>query len=213
MGEFSQTGEPLFKGLPPTQYDVILADPPWLYYGSPDKWAAAGKEYRLLSDEQIFQLPIQRLLAPNGILFLWATGPRLNSALDCLTKWGLSYLGVAFVWVKTRQDGAIMGASGVRPRIVKPTTEFVLAASRVSNRRPMPLADESVAQVICDLGQGGEDSAGGVVFSSRGKHSEKPREVHTRIERLYPNARRLELFARSPAVGWDVWGNEITTEY
>ena len=26
-------------------YDVVLADPPWSYYGAPDKWGAAAKFY------------------------------------------------------------------------------------------------------------------------------------------------------------------------
>jgi N6-adenosine-specific RNA methylase IME4 len=29
------------------------------------------------------------------------------------------------------------------------------------------------------------------------------------IERLYPHATRLELFARSARPGWAVWGNEV----
>ena len=41
-----------------------------------------------------------------------------------------------------------------------------------------------------------------------GRHSEKPAHAHTLIERMYPNARRLELFARgAPRTGWTAWGN------
>ena len=29
------------------------------------------------------------------------------------------------------------------------------------------------------------------------------------IERLYPTARRIELFCRSPRPGWDAWGNQV----
>jgi N6-adenosine-specific RNA methylase IME4 len=41
-----------------------------------------------------------------------------------------------------------------------------------------------------------------------GEHSEKPKEVRHRIERLFPGP-YLELYARKPAPGWTVWGNEI----
>lgn len=101
--------------------------------------------------------------------------------------------GVAFVWIKTKRDGSPIGAQGVRPSIVKPLTEFVLAASRVPNGRPMPLGSESVVQTV---------------FAPRREHSRKPDEVRERIEQLYPDARRLEVFARTSAPGWDVWGNE-----
>lgn len=87
-----------------------------------------------------------------------------------------------------------LGRKGVRPSITKPTTEFVLAGSRVANGRPMKLADEGVSQVV---------------LAPRGEHSEKPDEVMARIERLYPDARRLELFARRRRDGWEAWGNEV----
>jgi N6-adenosine-specific RNA methylase IME4 len=41
------------------------------------------------------------------------------------------------------------------------------------------------------------------------EHSRKPDEIHRRIERLYPDAAKLEMFARRPMDGWDVWGNEV----
>jgi len=47
-----------------------------------------------------------------------------------------------------------------------------------------------------------------VVLAPVGAHSEKPSEVYSRIERLYPGP-YLELFARKPRDGWTTWGNEI----
>jgi N6-adenosine-specific RNA methylase IME4 len=49
-----------------------------------------------------------------------------------------------------------------------------------------------------------------VIFAPLGKrHSEKPQQVHEGLERLYGDARRLELFARRQRPGWTTWGNEI----
>jgi N6-adenosine-specific RNA methylase IME4 len=183
----------LWRGLPQGPFDVILADPPWAYYGQQDKWAAAAKFYPTAPDGVLETLPVPALLAPRGVLFLWATSPRLDAALGLIRAWGLAFRGVAFVWVKTRADGRPVGAQGIRPSIVKPTAEFVLAASRVGRGRPMPLADEGVAQVV---------------MAPRRDHSRKPEAVAERIERLYPHARRLELFARATRPGWQCWGNE-----
>jgi N6-adenosine-specific RNA methylase IME4 len=47
------------------------------------------------------------------------------------------------------------------------------------------------------------------VSEMRGEHSAKPEEVRTRIEQMFPTQRKLELFARKPSPGWDVWGNEV----
>ena len=44
------------------------------------------------------------------------------------------------------------------------------------------------------------------------KHSKKPICAYELIEKLYPNCRKIELFARNKREGWDVWGNEVEQE-
>ncbi|SUY94217.1 Transcriptional activator, adenine-specific DNA methyltransferase [Citrobacter koseri] len=43
------------------------------------------------------------------------------------------------------------------------------------------------------------------------RHSEKPWEVRHRLEMLYGDVPRIELFSRSAAPGWDHWGNQCAT--
>lgn len=174
------------------KYDVIIADPPWAYYGDPNKNQAAGKHYQLMSVDEMARLTWP--LANRGVLFMWATSPKLTDALALGSLLGLTYRGIAFVWVKTNREGKPVGAQGVRPSIIKPTTELVLAFSRIAKGRPMPLLSESVPQVV---------------MARRGRHSEKPRVVQDRITQLYGDVARLEMFARERYAGWDAWGNEI----
>lgn len=182
--------------LPPGPFDVILLDPPWSHYGQQDKWGAAAKFYPCMSDEELLAMPIASLAKKTSVVFCWATCPRLNFAISLLEHWGFSYRGVAFVWVKTaKSTGLPIGARGVRPSIVKPTTELVIAASLTSKGRPMPLASEAVAQVV---------------LAPVREHSEKPVEVLERIEALYPDASRLEMFARREREGWKSWGNQVS---
>jgi N6-adenosine-specific RNA methylase IME4 len=181
--------------LPSGQYEVIAADPPWSYYGQQAKWGAAAKFYPTMSDEDLLTFPMRSLMGDRSVLFMWATSPRMDFALECLKAWDLRYRGVGFVWIKTKADGTPIGAQGVRPSIVKPLTEFVLCASPVATGRPLKLHDESVVQTI---------------FAPRGEHSQKPEEVQDRIDRLYPDASKLELFARRQRSGWDCWGNEVS---
>ena len=42
-----------------------------------------------------------------------------------------------------------------------------------------------------------------------GIHSEKPAEFRADIERLCGDVPRLEMFARTSAPGWDVFGNQV----
>lgn len=187
----------IFKRLPESAFDVVLADPPWEYTGQQDKWGAAAKFYKTHPVARITTLPMLRLLAPRGVLFLWVTGPLLHLGFEAIKAWGLYPRGVAFVWVKTKKDGTPIGAQGVRPSIVKPLTEMVLAASRVREGRPMPLASESVTQTV---------------FAPKRAHSQKPDGVQERIEVMYPHASKLELFARQKRRDWVAWGNEVPEE-
>lgn len=175
-------------------YSVLLVDPPWSYTGQQDKWAAAAKFYDTMPDEAIYSLDVgDRLIRP-GVVFLWATGPKLHLAMEAIVRWGLHYRGVGFVWVKTKKDGTPIGAQGVRPSVVKPLTEFVLVGSNVAEGRPLPLSDESIRQTI---------------FAPRREHSRKPVEVMERIESMYPHLSKLEMFARERRDGWDSWGDEL----
>lgn len=174
-----------------------MADPPWGYFGDPGKPQAAGKHYDLMTDEALFALPVKDILEPDGVLFLWATCPRLDLAIKCISAWGLHFRGVPFVWCKTTMGGKIISGQGVRPTIVKPTTELVLAATHKRYGRPQKLLDESVGQVV---------------LAPRGSHSEKPAEVYRRIEALYGDVPRIELFSRRVADGWHGWGKESTRQ-
>lgn len=183
-----------FQHLPDKKYDVILADPPWLYSGSPSKWGAAGKEYACLSYNELRTLPLPSLLAVPSCLFMWTTSAKMEEALQLLRDWGLYYRGITFVWVKTKHDGTPIAAQGVRPSIVKPITEFVIAGSTAPSGRPLKLCDEGVVQTI---------------FAPKQEHSRKPDDVHQRLDRMYPANSKIELFARRNYPGWDVWGLEV----
>jgi N6-adenosine-specific RNA methylase IME4 len=51
-----------------------------------------------------------------------------------------------------------------------------------------------------------------VIDSPVGKHSVKPLEARDRIVQLFGDIPRIELFARSKTLGWDVWGNEVDSD-
>jgi N6-adenosine-specific RNA methylase IME4 len=179
---------------PTQQYDIVYADPPWFYYGSQIKDAAAAKHYPLMDQEALAELRVRSIMAKRAALFLWATGPRLNFAIELIERWGLHYRGVAYVWVKTNKRGEVIRGQGVPPTFTKPTTEFVLAATTTPTGRPFPLLDLAQGQVVME---------------PRAEHSRKPAIFRSLIERLCGNRSRIELFARERALGWDAWGPEL----
>lgn len=188
------SAQSLYHNFPKGPYDIVLADPPWHHYGSATKDAAAGKHYDLLTQEELALLPVRDSMMKKAALFLWVTCPRLNFGIEIIEKWGLHYRGVAYIWVKTRKDGAIISGQGVPPTFTKPTTELVLAATTTPRGRPFPIHCLNQPQVI---------------LAPRGAHSVKPPVVRTLIEQLCGDRPRVELFARDKVPGWDAWGNEI----
>lgn len=180
--------------MPSGPYDIVYADPPWHYYGSQIKDAAAAKHYPLMSQDDIAALPVRSIMSRRAALFLWATCPRLDLAMELLQRWGLHYRGVAYVWVKTNARGGIIRGQGIAPTFTKPTTELVLAASTMPTGRPFPLHDLAQGQVE---------------LHPRAQHSRKPDVFRQRIVQLCGNRARIELFARESSDGWDAWGVEI----
>lgn len=174
-------------------YSIVYADPPWYYDPLPEGDSSIMDHYPLMFDDELLDFNIRRFMKRNAILFLWATTPRLNFAFECLKAWRLHYKGVAFVWVKTRNDGLILRPTGKRPAVTKSITEVVLAATTTKGA-PFPVVDIGVRQVV---------------MAPRREHSRKPDEVANRIERIYGNKSRIELFARERREGWDAWGNEV----
>lgn len=182
----------------PKKYDVILCDPPWHYHGSQTKMGAAGKHYKLMSQQALGAMDVKSILKKKGMVLMWATGPRLDYAIDLIRSWGLHYRGIGFVWVKTRKDGVIINGQGVPPTFTKPTTELVLVATTQRAGRPVKLIKHNTPQVV---------------LAPRSGHSTKPEEVRALIEAtLGPNVDYLEMFARTQFPGWDAIGDALTGE-
>ncbi len=175
-------------------YDIVLADCPWPYTGDPNKMAAAGKHYKLMSLEEIAQVPVREILSKRAAVFLWATCSRLPDAVHTLENWGLYYRGLAYIWCKTRADGKLMGPAGVPATFVKPVAELVLVGTTNRIGRPFPIKTQRQRQLV---------------LAPRGAHSEKPAVFRDLIVELCGDRPRIELFARGSDVpGWDRWGDQ-----
>lgn len=173
------------------KYDIIYADPPWAYHDTLGGNAKMGAmPYPTMTNEEICAMPIGNKIAKkNSILFMWATMPKLQEALDVIKAWGFKYKTCAFCWVKQNpKSGGIYAGLG---RWVQGNAELCLLATKGHPHR----ISKSVKQIV---------------MAPRGRHSAKPSEVRDRIVQLMgEDTDRIELFARDYADGWDCWGNEV----
>ena len=72
------------------KYKIIYADPPWVYRNMGNIQAIANEHYNTMKQEDIEALPINDLADDNSILFLWATFPKIQEALDTIKAWVIS---------------------------------------------------------------------------------------------------------------------------
>jgi len=168
--------------LPTEKYRVIYADPPWSYGNTmPEGTTQPDDHYPLISTPEICALPIKELADKNAVLFLWTTSPHLPESLDVIKAWGFEYK-TSFVWDKIRHN---MGHyNSVRH-------EFLFVCVRGSCMPDVPKLFDSVQSI------------------ERTEHSVKPEEFRQIIDTIYPHGKRIELFARRTADGWDRWGNDV----
>lgn len=189
------------------RYEVILADFPWPY----SSCGTAKLPYDTMSWPQIRDFDWSEFMAERCVLFSWVTGPLLAQQMLVHEYWrerfDLRYLGTPYVWTKIAKSGKPIGAAGPRPTTVKPQTEWVVAYSNVARGRPFPLCTEAQTQWLDE-----EDVfAPEEVPDIRLGHSRKPAQVRRKIEELFGDRSRMELFAREVAVGWEGVGNQSAT--
>jgi N6-adenosine-specific RNA methylase IME4 len=164
------------------KFPVIYADPPWQYDFSRSDSRKIENQYPTMSIEDICDMDVECIANDDCVLFLWATSPKLVEALQVIKSWGFEYK-TNMVWVK---DKIGMGY------YARQKHELLLIATKGAVPAPEPASRPE-----------------SVVVSSRGQHSKKPDEVYEIIEKMYPEYRKLEMFARSKREGWESWGCEV----
>lgn len=172
---------------------VVYADPPWKYNArnNPGTKFGGGTPYPTMTLEELKQLPVQMFCFSNCALAMWTTGPRIPEAVELIEAWGFRYATILFTWVKTTKAGTYRLGPGY---YTGSNAELCLLGVRGS----MPPVDKGVRQVIA---------------APVGRHSKKPEEAYERLEALWPDAWKVELFARNKREGWFAWGNEIEPDF
>jgi N6-adenosine-specific RNA methylase IME4 len=174
--------------LPTNKYRVWYADPPWHYgnsgaIGDSDNYGRAERHYPTMTIAELCTLgtEIKAQSEDDAVLFMWVTSPLLEECFEVIRAWGFKYK-TSFVWDKIGHNYGHYNS--VRH-------EFLLVCTRGSCTPDEKKLYDSVVSI-----------------DKSDKHSEKPEEFRRIIDDLYTWGGRIELFARTPADGWDAGGNE-----
>ena len=177
------------------KYGVIVADPPWQYRNSGGSGAAAN-HYPTMSTAELCALRVGEMAAADSLLLMWVTWPLLDTAFPIMDAWEFRYK-TGMPWVKMRGIPTVdlWGEIVMIPIAgqgwwIRGTSEMLLICTRGNIKPPI-------------------DPPMGLI-SQRFRHSKKPSNAHEYAE-LFPGP-YLEMFARRPRDGWDVWGNELESD-
>jgi N6-adenosine-specific RNA methylase IME4/stress response protein YsnF len=167
--------------LPEEKFNVILADPPWKYDFAETENRAIENQYPTMSLEDIKKLEISS--ADNAVLFLWTTAPKLIEGIEVMKSWGFNYKTCA-VW-----DKEMIGMG----YWFRGQHELLLVGTRGQFSPPTT-----------------ENRYSSVIRAKRTTHSRKPEIIYEMIEKMFPEGKYLELFARNKYnEKWTVWGNQV----
>lgn len=178
------------------RFSVIYADPPWRYGDKRIGRGGAERYYRTMRPQDIRAMAVEQLAADDCALLLWATAPMMAAGLSVIRAWGFEFTTVAFTWVKRSRGQVKAGGALEFGKLAWGTGAYTRANAEhclLGTRGSPKVASHSVHSII---------------EAPRGIHSEKPAEARRRIEQLFGDVPRIELFARQAAPGWARWGLE-----
>jgi len=214
------------------KYQIIVADCPWapkdtLAMSVIKRGAAAN--YPVLSIEQICDLPVKKVADPEGcVLALWVLGSMLEDGMKVMKAWGFEQKQV-YVWVKTKKHKSLTHLA------LKETIQTVKKLKGEPKLLIKGIIDHGFkvgdwllsfgmgrlfrqSHEICLIGINNtkiythleNKSQRSVCFEENQGHSVKPNHLQKSLETMFPNAKRLEMFARRQRQGWTTIGHDVS---
>lgn len=222
------------------KFQVIVADPPWrpsdqLKMSSVKRGSAAN--YRVMTTQDIRELPVSEIADPDGcVLALWVLGSMLEEGMQVMRDWGFQQKQV-FVWVKTKKsrysttEKVLTNLASLAERMKPGSVSKIKDYGRLmrATLRAIPLETTlgfgmgrlfRQTHEICLIGINNtkiyrkleNKSQRSVCFDINEGHSIKPEILQDRLDIMFPDAKKLEMFGRRNREGWVVVGDEVSFE-
>lgn len=176
-----------------SKYQIIYADPPWHYNSRSNQDNDRGysdlKPYTTLKQNELENLPIKNITNDDAACFMWVTDSHLKEGIKLIEAWGFKYKTIAFIWIKHYKSG--VRCVNFAPWTLKSAEICILG---IKGRMKQCKITNKIYQVVDAL---------------RTTHSRKPAEVRKRIDEMFGDLPRIELFAREKTEGWTSIGDGI----
>ena len=173
-----------YAAAPSGTYSTIVVDPPWSYSNKAGRHAPDyNKENRVMTLEEVAKFDLERWVGEECHLYLWVTDAYVGHAYRVTDAWGFQ-AKTTLVWVKDRIG---MG------NYYRHQHELCIFAVK-GNKRLLRM------------------NASTVFTAPVTRHSAKPDEFYRLVESCSPGP-YLDVFARRKRPGWDVFGDQVASEF
>ncbi len=175
------------EDVPLFAYDFVMVDPPWLFetYSAKGTKKSPQAHYSCMPLPEIRRLRVGDICKPDALLWLWATGPLIREAIDCMARWGFEYKTMGY-WSKFNFETQKQHF-GPGYRLRGAGEPFLIGT--IGRPDTTPIRSSILAPLT-------------------GVHSQKPPKAYDEAEKMMPGAKRIELFSRLNRPGWDAMGDE-----
>jgi len=208
-------------------FDLIVADPCWKFN---DKLSmssvkrGAESQYAVLDDSDIINLNVKSIANQNSVLALWVPSSKLSVGLECCNSWGFKNIVQTFCWVKTKKKPLEKLEKALINSLKKSTDQKQTICDEIDKfdlndvlnfymgrtfRNTHEIAIIATKGKVTKLVK--NKSQRSVFLGGIAKHSEKPEDLQNKLDLIFPQANKLELFARRARNGWLCVGNECPT--
>lgn len=204
MTQLGLLGTPVQAPAQAGHYRVLYLDPPWPEHGGGKIKRGADRHYDLMTVPDILALPFGEWAAADAHLYCWVTNNHLKDGLAAIEAWGFRFVTVV-TWVKDKMglgqyyrgktEHCLFAVRGRLPYRIKPDGKRAQGKTVIYEPDPEALELPEPS----DLPSAFE--------APRQVHSAKPEQMRRYVE-LVSQGPYLEMFARRPVEGWDLWGNQ-----
>lgn len=174
------------------KYDIIYTDPPWKQTKGNARQCRPNQgkslDYQTLDMQEIQNIhnQVTTLCNSKHNIFMWTIDKYLHETEQMMEAIGYK-LHARIIWNKT---------NGISPAFtVRFSHEYLLWFYKKGN---ILMPSDNTKGVYTT-----------VITEPSTKHSKKPMQAYEMIENMFPNSKKIELFARNVRNGWDCWGNEV----
>lgn len=206
-------------------YNILVIDPPYSFSDSltmsKTKRGAKSVYKNVMTNQELIDLDVASITADDAVLALWVPGSLLPLGQQIMSKWGFRQTQT-WIWAKTVQQPL----GKLKKNIIslfkkKDSIDLDLILAEIDNfdlnqslkmnmgrlfRQSHEIALIGVkGSVYSELMNKSQKS---VVLDVARKHSSKTEALQDQLEKMFPDGKYLELFARRDRKNWVCIGNE-----